>query len=73
MSEAAINTQILRLLNVRKKLNEGDYITLREEDDVSSILGIPKLKDKKEMAGRIDDFFAWLDEIIKTKNCLFKT
>lgn len=67
MSEAAINTQIIRLINIRKKLNEGDYITLREEDDVSLILGIPKFKDKREMAGRIDTFFVWLNEILKTK------
>jgi hypothetical protein len=72
VSEAAINTQIMRLINVRKKLKDGDYITLREEDDVSSILGVPKLKDKKEMAGRIDDFFIWLSEILNKKNCLLK-
>jgi hypothetical protein len=67
VNEAAINIQILRLINVRTKLKEGDYITLREEDDVSLILGIPKFRDKKEMAGRIDAFFAWLDEILKAK------
>jgi hypothetical protein len=72
MSEAAINTQIMRLVNVRKKLKEGDYITLREEDDVSLILGIPKFKDKRDMAGRIDDFFIWLGEILKKKNCFLK-
>lgn len=72
MSEAAINTQIMRLVNVRKKLKDGDYITLREEDDVSTILGIPKLKDKKEMAGRIDDFFSWLSETLSKKDCFSK-
>jgi len=73
MNEAAINTQIIRLINIRKKLKDGDYITLREEDDVSSILGFPKLKDKKEMADRIDDFFVWLGEILKKKDCFSKT
>ena len=73
MSEAAISTQILRLINVRKKLKDNDYITLREEGDVSSILGVSKFKDKKEMAGRIDDFFTWLNEILKKGNCFFKT
>lgn len=68
MSEAVINTQIMRLINVRTKLKEGDYITLREEDDVSLILGIPKFRDKKEMAGRIDAFFTWLNDILKKKD-----
>jgi hypothetical protein len=68
MSEAVINTQIMRLISVRKKLREGDYITLREQDDVSSILGVPKVKDGRELGTRIDSFFTWLDEILKTKN-----
>jgi hypothetical protein len=71
MSGAAINVEILRLINVRKKLTAGDYITLREEDDVSSILGIAKFKDKRDMAGRIDDFFGWLNEVLKRKSCPF--
>lgn len=65
MSETVICTQILRLINVRKKLKEDEYITLREESDVSSILGVLKFKDKKEMAGRIDDFFKWLSDLLK--------
>lgn len=73
MGEAIINTQILRLVNVRKKLKDGEYITLREEADVSSILGVSKFKDKREMAGRIDDFFSWLNEVLEKKNCLIKT
>ena len=71
MSEAAINTQILRLVSVRKKLKDDEYITLREESDVSSILGMSKFKDKREMAGRIDAFFTWLNEVLKKTNCFF--
>jgi hypothetical protein len=68
MSAAAITIEIVRLINVRKKLKDGDYITMREEDDVSSILGVPKFKDKGEMGCRIDDFFTWLAETLKKKN-----
>jgi len=67
MNLTAINNQILMLLIVRKKLQEGDYLTLREEADVSTILGIPKFKDTKEMAAKIDEFFAWVNEVLKRK------
>jgi hypothetical protein len=73
MSEAVINTQILRLISVRKKLKEGDYITLREKDDISSILGISRIKDEREMACRIEGFFAWLNEVLPDKNCSLRT
>jgi hypothetical protein len=63
MDGNAIRDQILRLLNVRKKLETGDYLTSREEDDVSAILGIPKFKDGKEMERKIDEFFVWASEI----------
>jgi hypothetical protein len=56
MNLSAINNQILTLLIVRKKLQDGDYLTLREEADVSTILGIPKFKDTREIAVKIDDF-----------------
>jgi hypothetical protein len=65
MSAAAITMEIMRLMNVRKKLKDGDYITMREQDDISLILGVPKFRDKGEMAGRIDDFFSWLAEMLK--------
>jgi hypothetical protein len=65
MSAAAITMDIMRLMNVLKKLKDGDYITMREQDEVSLILGVPKFKDTGEMARRIDDFFAWLAEILK--------
>jgi hypothetical protein len=38
---------------------------MREQDDISLILGVPKFRDKGEMAGRIDDFFSWLAEMLK--------
>ncbi len=66
-SEHAIRDQLLRLLNIRKKLKAGDYLTLREEEDVSLILGIPKFKDRKEMETKIDELFAWVDEMLKRK------
>jgi len=59
-----IRDQILRLLNVRKKLKDGDYLTSREED-VSRILGIPKFKNRKEMERKIDEFFVWASETFK--------
>ena len=65
MGESAIRDQILRLLNVRKKLKEGDYMTSREEEDVSLILGIPKFKNRKEMERKIDEFFVWASETFK--------
>lgn len=65
MDGNTIRDQILRLVNVRKKLKEGGYLTSREAEDVSLILGIPKFKDRKEMETKIDDFFAWAGEIIK--------
>ena len=71
MSETIICTQILRLISVRKKLKDDEYITLREEGDVSSILGVSKFRDKIEMAGRIDGFFNWLNEVLKKTNCFF--
>jgi hypothetical protein len=60
-------------MNVLKKLREGGYITMREQDEVSLILGVPKFKDTGEMARRIDDFFAWLGEMLKKKNSYPKT
>jgi hypothetical protein len=65
MGENAIRDQILRLLNVRKKLKDGDYLTSREEEDVSLILGIPKFKNRKEMERKIDEFFVWASETFK--------
>jgi len=65
MSASAIRDQISRLLNVHKKIKNGDYLTSREEEDVSLILGIPKFKDTKEMAAKIDDFFSWVNEMLK--------
>lgn len=67
MDGNAIRDQILRLLNVRKKLETGDYLTSREEDDVSVILGVPKFKDAREMKTKIDDFFSWLNSELKRK------
>lgn len=67
MSASAIRDQISRLLNVHKKIKDGDYLTSREEEDVSLILGIPKFKDIKEMAAKIDEFFSWVNEILKKK------
>jgi hypothetical protein len=67
MSLSAIRDQISRLLNVHKKLKDGDYLTSREEEDVSLILGIPKFKDTKEMAVKIDEFFTWVIEMIMKK------
>ncbi|HCS49887.1 MAG TPA: hypothetical protein DIW61_17240 [Candidatus Aminicenantes bacterium] len=60
-----IRDQILRLLNVRKKLKDGDYLTSREEEEVSLILGIPKFKNRKEMERKIDEFFVWASEIFR--------
>lgn len=65
MDKNTIRDQILRLLNVRKKLKDGDYLTSREEEDMSLILGIPKFKDRKEMEAKIDEFFLWVNEILK--------
>jgi len=66
-SEHAIKDQLSRLLNIRKKLKAGDYLTLREEEDVSLILGIPKFKDRKEMETKIDELFVWIDEMLRRK------
>lgn len=65
MSASAIRDQISRLLNVHKKIKDRDYLTSREEEDVSLILGIPKFKDTKEMAAKIDEFFSWVNEMLK--------
>lgn len=65
MSAIAIRDQISRLLNVHKKIKDRDYLTSREEEDVSLILGIPKFKDTKEMAAKIDEFFSWVNEMLK--------
>jgi hypothetical protein len=65
MGENTIRDQISRLLNVRKKLKDGDYLTSREEEDVSLILGIPKFKNRKEMERKIDEFFVWASETFK--------
>jgi hypothetical protein len=67
MTESSIRDQIERLLKLHKKIRDGDYLTLREEEEVSLILGIPKFKDRKEMETRIDEFFAWVNEITKRK------
>jgi hypothetical protein len=67
ISLSAIRDQISRLLNVHKKLKNGDYLTSREEEDVSLILGVPKFKDGKEMAAKIDEFFSWVNEVIRKK------
>jgi len=67
MSTSPIRDQISRLLKVHKKIKDGDYLTSREEEDVSLILGIPKFKDAKEMAAKIDEFFSWLNEMLKKK------
>jgi len=67
MNADALNIQILRLIKVRKKISDGEYLTKREEDDVSMILGIKKFKDRKEIETKIDEFFAWVGEILKTK------
>jgi len=32
---------------------------------VSLILGIPKFKDIKEMAAKVDEFFSWVNEMLK--------
>ena len=73
MSASAIRDQISRLLNVHKKIKDGHCLTSREEEDVSLILGIPKFKNIKEMAAKIDEFFTWLNEVLEKKNCFFKT
>jgi hypothetical protein len=67
MSTSAIKDQISRLLKVHKKLKDGDYLTSREEEDVSLILGVPKFKDGKEMEAKIDEFFTWVNEVIRKK------
>jgi len=67
MDKNTIRDQILRLLNVRKKLKDGDYLTSREEEDVSLILGIPKFKDRKEMETKIDEFFIWVNGVLNIK------
>jgi hypothetical protein len=67
MDGNAIRDQILRLLNVCKKLKDGDYLTSREERDVSLILGMPKFKDRKDMEARIDEFFVWVREMLGKK------
>lgn len=67
MDGNAIRDQILRLLSVRKKLEAGDYLTSREENDVSVILGVPKFKDGREMKTKIYDFFSWLNSELKGK------
>lgn len=68
MNGATLSTQILRLLTVRKKLQTGDYLTTREEDDVSQILGVPKFKNKEEMGAKIDAFFTWINDVLVKKN-----
>jgi hypothetical protein len=60
-----IRDQIARLLNIRKKLKVGDYLTLREEEDASMILRIPKFKNGKEVERKIDEFFVWASETFK--------
>jgi hypothetical protein len=67
MSASGIRDQISRLLNVYKKIKDGDYLTSRKEEDVSLILGIPKFKDIKEMAAKIDECFIWVNEMLKNK------
>ena len=67
MQGNSIRVEISRLLNVRKKLNEEEYITSREEDETSTILGIGRFKDKKDMLFKINDFFAWLNKELGEK------
>jgi len=65
VGEIAIRDQIIRLLSVRKKIKAGDYLTSREEQDVSRILGIPKFKNRKDIETKVDDLFLWLDGVLK--------
>jgi hypothetical protein len=65
MDDNTIRDEISRLLSVRKKLKEGEYLTSREEENVSMILGIPKFKNTKEMGIKIDEFFGWASEMLK--------
>jgi hypothetical protein len=67
INESTIANQISTLLIVRKKLKEEEYLTSREEQDLSMIFGIPKFKDRREMAAKIDEFFAWVNETLKKK------
>jgi hypothetical protein len=67
MNDNTIRDDILRLLSVRKKLKEGDYLTSREEENVSMILGVHKFKDIKEMETRINEFFDWTSEMVKKR------
>jgi hypothetical protein len=64
-NDSTIMDEISRLLSVRRKLQEGDYITSRDEENVSMILGIHKFKDAKELETRIDEFFDWAGEMLK--------
>jgi hypothetical protein len=65
MDDNTIKDDILGLLSVRKKLKEGGYLTSREEENVSMILGIHKFKNTKEMETKIDEFFGWASETLK--------
>jgi hypothetical protein len=65
MNDNTIRDEISRLLTVRKKLKEGDYLTSREEENVSMILGIHKFKNTKEIETKIDEFFDWASEMLK--------
>jgi hypothetical protein len=65
MNESTIFNQISTLLIQRKKLKDEEYLTSSEEQGVSTILGIPKFKDPREMAAKIDDFFTWVDDVLK--------
>jgi len=65
MDDNTIRDEILSLLSVRKKLKEGEYLTSREEENVSMILGIPKFKNTKEMEAKVDEFFGWASEMLK--------
>jgi len=67
ISAIATRDQISRLLNVHKKIKDGDYLTSREEEDVSLILGIPKFKDIKEMSAKIDEFLSWVKKMLREK------
>jgi hypothetical protein len=67
VNDNTISDEISRLLSVRKKLKEGDYLTSREEENVSMILGVHKFKDTKEIETRIDEFFDWASEMLKRR------
>ncbi len=71
MTESTIANQISTLLILRKKLKDEEYLTSREEQDLSMILGIQKLKDPREMAAKIDEFFTWVMTCLRENSKYF--